>query len=88
MGHRTLFLFFLLIMALLAVGRRPVKILLKEVPVLTFAHDQMTQGRRSKPVPQLACIGGSAKSRPDLYPETVQVGLMSNQTPFFSLSFI
>ncbi|EDO48173.1 predicted protein, partial [Nematostella vectensis] len=36
------------------------KIKLKDVQVLTLKANQMTNGRRSAPVPQLKCVGGSA----------------------------
>eukprot|EP00039_Didymoeca_costata_P008607 m.114119 g.114119 ORF g.114119 m.114119 type:complete len:323 (-) comp14153_c0_seq5:3771-4739(-) len=36
------------------------KILLQDIDVLTLRHGKMTSGRRSSPVPQAKCIGGSA----------------------------
>ncbi|XP_075528809.1 store-operated calcium entry-associated regulatory factor-like [Dermacentor variabilis] len=36
------------------------KVKLKDVEVLTLRHGQYTTGRRSSPVPQLKCLGGSA----------------------------
>ncbi|XP_038048533.1 store-operated calcium entry-associated regulatory factor-like [Patiria miniata] len=36
------------------------RILLDDVKVLTLYDNKMTQGRRSSPVPQLKCVGGSA----------------------------
>ncbi|XP_071800094.1 store-operated calcium entry-associated regulatory factor-like [Asterias amurensis] len=36
------------------------KVILNDVKVLTLRADHMTTGRRSSPVPQLKCIGGSA----------------------------
>lgn len=35
-------------------------VILEDVSVLTLHHGKMTAGRRSSPVPQLKCIGGSA----------------------------
>ena len=48
----------------------PGKVLLRDVQVLTLRHGQMTTGRRSSPVPQLNCIGGSAKGQ--FTPQVVQ----------------
>ena len=39
----------------------PGKVLLRDVQVLTLRQGQMTTGRRSSPVPQLNCVGGSAQ---------------------------
>merc|ERR1739838_742788 len=36
------------------------KVKLKDVQGLTLQHGRMTTGRRSSPVPQLSCVGGSA----------------------------
>ncbi|KAL3869213.1 hypothetical protein ACJMK2_041922 [Sinanodonta woodiana] len=36
------------------------KVLLRDVQVLTLRYGQMTNARRSSPVPQLKCMGGSA----------------------------
>ena len=33
---------------------------LKDIQVLTLYHNKMTNGRRSSPVPQLSCVGGTA----------------------------
>ena len=48
----------------------PGKVLLRDVQVLTLRNGQMTTGRRSSPVPQLNCIGGSAKGQ--FTPQVVQ----------------
>jgi len=45
---------------------------LEQVQVLTFSRGKMTTGRRSSPVSQLNCVGGSAYGRSDLQPATVQ----------------
>ena len=42
-------------------GNDPGKVLLRDVQVLTLKSGQMSTGRRSSPVPQLKCIGGSAQ---------------------------
>ena len=42
-------------------GSDPGKVKLKDVQVLTLKDGKMTTGRRSSPVPQLHCVGGSAK---------------------------
>ena len=39
------------------------KIRLRDVEVLTLRDGAMTTGRRSSPVPQLACVGGSGRGR-------------------------
>ncbi len=36
------------------------KVLLSEVSSITLERGKMTNGRRSSPVPQLSCVGGSA----------------------------
>lgn len=48
----------------------PGKVLLRDVQVLTLKSGQMTTGRRSSPVPQLKCIGGSAQGQ--FNPQAVQ----------------
>jgi hypothetical protein len=50
----------------------PRAIVLSDIPVLTFHRGEMTAAQRSSPVPQLDCIGGSAISRTELRPTTVQ----------------
>ncbi|XP_041357590.1 store-operated calcium entry-associated regulatory factor-like [Gigantopelta aegis] len=46
------------------------RILLEDLKVLTLYSDRMTTGRRSSPVPQLKCVGGSAQNA--YIPLTVQ----------------
>lgn len=41
-------------------GSNDDRVLLSEVKTLTLEKGKMTNGRRSSPVPQLACVGGSA----------------------------
>ncbi len=48
----------------------PGKVLLRDVQVLTLKSGQMTTGRRSSPVPQLNCVGGSAQGQ--FKPQVVQ----------------
>jgi hypothetical protein len=50
------------------------KVLLSDVKALTLHHGQMTRARRSPPVPQLKCVGGSA-----LYKFTPKVVQCSNK---------
>jgi hypothetical protein len=47
-------------------------IYLKDVQVLTLMRDKMTTGRRSSPVKQLECIGGSACHRDSHLVEVIQ----------------
>lgn len=47
------------------------KVLLRDVTAITLHKGQMTTGRRSSPVPQLKCIGGSAGCY-KFAPQTVQ----------------
>merc|ERR1712038_394763 len=51
-------------------SKDPGKVLLKDVQVLTLKAGQMTTGRRSSPVPQLNCVGGSAQGH--FNPQAVQ----------------
>lgn len=46
------------------------KILLSDVKVLTLKHGHMTTARRSSPVPQLKCMGGTARC--SFVPQVVQ----------------
>lgn len=46
------------------------KVLLRDVQVLTLQAGKMTTGRRSSPVPQLNCVGGSARGK--FNPQVVQ----------------
>ncbi|WKX98786.1 hypothetical protein Q1695_014013 [Nippostrongylus brasiliensis] len=39
------------------------RVLLKDVSTITLREGQYTTGRRSNPVPQLRCVGGSAKGK-------------------------
>lgn len=47
---------------------KPDRIKLKDIDVLTFRQDYLTTSRRTSPLPQLKCIGGSDKCafRPDV----------------------
>jgi len=51
-------------------SKDPGKVLLKDVQVLTLKAGQMTTGRRSSPVQQLNCVGGSARGQ--FNPQVVQ----------------
>jgi len=44
-------------------GEKHQKIRLRDVQVLTLQDGAMTTGRRSSPVPQLSCVGGSGRGR-------------------------
>ncbi|XP_022251066.1 store-operated calcium entry-associated regulatory factor-like isoform X2 [Limulus polyphemus] len=55
-----IFVSFLWVTSFSAQGWGSHKVKLKDVEVLTLYHGKMTTGRRSPPVPQLQCIGGSA----------------------------
>ncbi|VDK83541.1 unnamed protein product, partial [Cylicostephanus goldi] len=46
------------------------RVLLKDVNTITLRDGQYTTGRREAPVPQLKCVGGSAKG--EYRPRTVQ----------------
>ncbi len=46
------------------------RVLLSDIKVLTLHRGQTTKGRRSSPIPQLKCLGGSAQC--SFAPETVQ----------------
>ncbi|KAN0000407.1 hypothetical protein ACTFIZ_000851 [Dictyostelium cf. discoideum] len=48
------------------------KILLKDVQVLTLKSGEMTKARRSSPIQQMECIGGTATKELELYPKTIQ----------------
>lgn len=71
--HQYRFVSFLLacyVGACFSWGENYKKVKLQDVQVLTLHQGQMTTGRRSSPVPQLTCVGGSARG---LYnPEVVQ----------------
>ena len=67
----------------------PGKVLLRDVQVLTLKSGQMTTGRRSSPVPQLKCVGGSAQGQ--FNPQAVQVNLVKNtifKRKYFSYTII
>ena len=51
-------------------GNDPGKVKLRDVQVLTLKDGKMTTGRRSSPVAQLNCVGGSAKG--NFRPQVVQ----------------
>ncbi|KAK7100194.1 store-operated calcium entry-associated regulatory factor-like [Littorina saxatilis] len=53
-----------------AFGSNSDRVLLKEVSVLTLKEGHMTAGRRSSPVQQLNCVGGTAKGH--FSPKVVQ----------------
>ena len=63
----TIFLIFGLCSQTLAAwgfgSKDPGKVLLRDVQVLTLKNGQMTTGRRSSPVQQLKCVGGSAQGQ-------------------------
>ncbi|KAF2075426.1 hypothetical protein CYY_003255 [Polysphondylium violaceum] len=47
-------------------------VLLTDVKTITLSHTEMTKSRRTTPIQQLECTGGSAKKEYSLYPKTVQ----------------
>lgn len=47
-------------------------VLLQDVKALTFTKGQYTAARRSAPIPQLGCVGGSASYATEFFPSTVQ----------------
>lgn len=47
-------------------------ILLDDVKAITLRAGEYTNGRRTAPIPQLNCVGGSARSRWELQPDVVQ----------------
>ncbi|KAH3809167.1 store-operated calcium entry-associated regulatory factor-like [Dreissena polymorpha] len=56
----TLSMCVFILLCLHVISGNPDKVFLNEVQVLTLHHGQMTQARRSSPVPQLKCLGGTA----------------------------
>ena len=48
------------------------RVLLTDVKAITLYNGQMTTGRRTSPVPQLSCIGGTAGCYGSHQPRTVQ----------------
>lgn len=53
--------FCVITVAMGAFGGQPDRVLLRDVSVLTLHKGRMTSGRRSSPVQQLECVGGTAK---------------------------
>jgi len=51
-------------------SKDPGKVLLRDMQVLTLKNGKMTTGKRSSPVPQLKCVGGSAQGA--FNPQVVQ----------------
>ncbi len=47
-------------------------VMLKDIESLTLVTNWFTTGRRSSPIPQLNCVGGSASHLSKLHPTTVQ----------------
>ena len=45
---------------------------LEQITALTFREGAMSKGRRTSPVPQLKCMGGSAMSHREFHPSVVQ----------------
>jgi len=43
-----------------AFGSNNGRVLLRDLSVLTLYNGRQTQGRRSSPIPQLKCVGGTA----------------------------
>lgn len=60
MTHDISHFFILLFLATLVNFVEPRKILLEDIRTLTLRHGEMTTSRRSSPVPQLKCVGGTA----------------------------
>ena len=57
-----LILLLIITLNLVAEGQQfPAKVLLRDVNVLTLHKDKYTTGRRNRPVPQLSCVGGTAR---------------------------
>lgn len=53
-------------------GKEYNSILMSDIKALTFNRGEMTAARRSAPVPQLSCVGGTAVDDTDFYPDVVQ----------------
>lgn len=64
------FVVLIAVFAIVNCGKRD-KIKLKDIEVLTLHKGKMTTGRRTSPVPQLTCIGGTAGCR-SYQPDVVQ----------------
>lgn len=58
----SLFILSLLLLSPIHSAPAPDSVLLKDVQALTLHHDARTTGRRSSPVPQLTCVGGTGQS--------------------------
>ncbi|EGC28333.1 hypothetical protein DICPUDRAFT_160311 [Dictyostelium purpureum] len=48
------------------------KVLLTDVQTLTLKAGEMTKSRRSSPIKQIECVGGSARKEYELYPASIQ----------------
>jgi hypothetical protein len=78
--RRSYILFFFTLALLLNLGladwfqtnRQSDAVLLENVKALTFNRGRMTTARRTAPIPQLSCVGGSAQYENDLQPDVVQ----------------
>merc|ERR1712012_717552 len=68
----------------LASGQMFKKVKLKDVDVLTLYQGKMTNGRRSSPVPQLSCRGGTAGCGA-FVPEVVQCYVQSRKFMIYNL---
>lgn len=50
-------------MSILSLSESSGKVRLVDVTTLTLYRDKYTTGRRSAPIPQIQCVGGSAKGK-------------------------
>jgi len=71
------FVLWMIIVCLVTTGAYPYgnshdSVLLQDVKALTFTKGQYTAARRSSPIPQLNCVGGSASYSSELSPSSVQ----------------
>lgn len=67
----SLFICVIIFLTLIEVSlTRSDRIKLKEIQALTLRKGQWTAARRTRPIPQLACVGGTAHC--SYQPETVQ----------------
>ena len=55
-------LFFAVAAMMVSPSRASQKVLLRDLSVVTLQRGGITQGRRSAGVPQLTCVGGTAKN--------------------------
>ncbi|KAH7727209.1 7 transmembrane protein 66 [Aphelenchoides avenae] len=69
MDRRKLILLFSITLLKLCAGQQG-RVLLRDVQALTLRRGDHTTGRRSSPVPQLQCVGGTAKGQ--FAPKVVQ----------------